>query len=80
MSLAKKTNSPIIPMITTGDYKKKSKNLIVQFGEPFYVGDMLLDEANEKLRSIFIELIKSNYAKFEELDSNRRFNEEMKKL
>lgn len=80
VSLAKKTNSPIIPMVTTGDYKKKSKNLIVQFGKPFYVGDMPLDEANKKLRKVFIDLLKSNYLKFEELDANRKFKNELKKL
>lgn len=80
VSLAKKTGSPIIPMITTGDYKKNSHNLIVQFGKPFYVGDMSLEDANKKLRSIFIELLKSNYLKFHELDSNRKFKEDLKKL
>jgi len=80
VSLAKKTGSPIIPMITTGDYKKNSNNLIVQFGKPFYVGNMSLDDANKKLRSIFIELLKSNYLEFHELDSNRKFKEDLKKL
>ena len=80
VSLAKKTNSPIIPMVTTGDYKKKSKNLIVQFGKPFVVGDMSLEDANKKLRSIFIDLLKSNYSKFEEMDLNRKYKEELKKL
>lgn len=80
VSLAKKTNSPIIPMVATGDYKRKSKNLIVQFGKPFVVGDMSLEDANKKLRRIFIELLKSNYLKYQELDSNRKYKEELKKL
>ncbi len=80
VSLAKKTNSPIVPMVATGDYKRKSKNLIVQFGKPFVVGDMSLEDANKKLRRIFIELLKSNYLKYQELDSNRKYKEELKKL
>ena len=80
VSLAKKTNSPIIPMVATGDYKRKSKNLIVQFGKPFLVGDMSLEDANKELRRIFIELLKSNYLKYQELDSNRKYKEELKKL
>lgn len=80
VSLAKKTNSPIIPMVATGDYKRKSKNLIVQFGKPFLVGDMSLEDANKELRRIFIKLLKSNYLKYQELDSNRKYKEELKKL
>lgn len=80
VSLAKKTGSPIIPMVATGDYKRKSKNLIVQFGKPFVVGDMSLEDANKELRRIFIELLKSNYLKYQELDSNRKYKEELKKL
>ncbi len=80
VSLAKKTGSPIVPMVATGDYKRKSKNLIVQFGKPFVVGDMSLEDANKKLRRIFIELLKSNYLKYQELDSNRKYKEELKKL
>ena len=80
VSLAKKTNSPIIPLVATGDYKRKSKNLIVQFGKPFVVRDMSLEDANKELRRIFIELLKSNYLKYQELDSNRKYKEELKKL
>ena len=45
VSLAKKSDSYIIPCAVTGDYKFRSKNLMVQYGKPFKVGD--LAEANK---------------------------------
>ncbi len=80
VSLAKKTNSPIIPMVTTGDYKHKSTNLIVQFGKPFVIGNKDLETANKELRSIFIELLKSNYKEFEKIDNDRRYRQDLKDL
>ena len=79
VSLAKKSNSPIIPMVTTGDYKKKSKNLIVQFGEPYIVGDKDLETANKELRSIFIDLIKSNYEELAKIEVERKYKEDLKR-
>lgn len=49
VSMAKKTDSWIVPFGITGDYKFRSKNLIIRFGNPFKVGNMELEEANEKL-------------------------------
>ena len=49
VSMAKKTDATIVPCGITGTYKFRTKNLIVRFGEPFKVGDMSLEEANEKL-------------------------------
>ena len=49
VSMAKKTDSWIVPFGITGDYKFRSKNLIIRFGKPFKVGNMELEEANEKL-------------------------------
>lgn len=49
VSMAKKTNALIVPFGLTGDYKFRSKNLCIRYGEPFYVGSMSLEEANEKL-------------------------------
>lgn len=59
VSMAKKTGAPIIPYAIAGDYRLFSKNLIVLFGEPFYVGNMELYEANKKLYHGVIELMKS---------------------
>jgi len=61
VSMAQKTNSPILPMVVTGDYKFKSKNLVVRFGSLFEVGKKDLNQANEALRKIFIEMLKENY-------------------
>ena len=44
----------------TGDYKFRSKNLTVRFGEPFKVGDMTLEEANKKLEEAVGNLMKEN--------------------
>ena len=49
VSMAKKTNATIIPFGLTGDYKFRSKNLVVRYGTPFKVGNMSLEEANDKL-------------------------------
>lgn len=57
VSMAKKTNSPIIPYAITGDYRLFSKNLKVIFGEPFYVGDRDLSDANSELYHRVTELL-----------------------
>ena len=60
VSMAKKTNSKLVPFGITGDYKFRSKNLVARFGEPFEVGDMSLEEANEKLEKAIGDLMKKN--------------------
>ena len=49
VSMAKKTNATIVPFGIVGNYTFRSKDLKAKFGEPFKVGDMDLEEANEKL-------------------------------
>ena len=49
VSMAKKTNAYLVPFGISGDYVFHSKNLTIIFGKPFKVGDMPLDEANQKL-------------------------------
>ena len=49
VSMAKKTNATIVPFGLTGNYKFRSKNLTIRYGTPFKVGDMTLEEANNKL-------------------------------
>ena len=61
VSMAQKSNCPILPMVVTGDYKFKSKNLVVRFGSLYKVGKKDLAKANEELREIFIEMLKENY-------------------
>ena len=58
VSMAKKTNATIIPFAITGDYKWRTKNLTLEFGKPFKVGDMTLEEANDKLYNDILSIIK----------------------
>lgn len=59
VSMAKKSNAPIIPYAITGDYKLFSKKLTVIFGKPFYVNDMELYDANKMLYNRILELMLS---------------------
>ena len=49
VSMAKKTDAYIVPFGLTGEYKFRSKDLKVIFGKPFKVGEMTVEEANQKL-------------------------------
>ncbi len=60
VSMAKKTDAYIVPFGLTGDYKFRSKNLTVRYGEPFKVGDMSVEEANRKLKSEVEKLMLEN--------------------
>ena len=60
VSMAKKTNATIVPFGLTGDYKFRSKNLVVRYGTPFKVGNMSLEEANDKLYHEVEKLMKEN--------------------
>lgn len=60
VSMAKKTNASIIPFAITGDYKWRTKNLTLEFGKPFKVGNMTLEEANDKLYNEILSIIKKN--------------------
>ena len=60
VSMAKKTNATIIPFAITGEYKFRTKNLKIEFGKPFKVDDMLLEEANDKLYHLILDIIKKN--------------------
>lgn len=71
VSMAKKTNSYIIPCAVTGDYKFRSKNLIIRYGKPFKVKNNL-HEANEKLYKEIEKLIKLNLK-----ETNRSLKEEL---
>ena len=63
VSMAKKTNATIVPFGLTGDYKFRSKNLTIRYGEPFKVGDMDLEEANDKLYHEVERLMRENLKK-----------------
>ncbi len=55
VSMAKKTDSYIVPFAVTGDYKFRSKNLVYRIGKPFKVEDDL-EKANKKLEKIVGDL------------------------
>ena len=58
VSMAKKTNATIIPFAITGTYKFRTNNLKITYGKPFKVGDLSLEDANEKLYNIILNMIK----------------------
>lgn len=60
VSMAKKADSYLVPFGITGDYKFRSKNLVIRYGKPFKVTDMELDKANEKLYHEVEILMKEN--------------------
>ena len=61
VSMAQKTGAQVVPFVTTGEYKFRSKNLKVRIGKPFSIGhEEDLDKVNKKLRKTMIELYKKN--------------------
>lgn len=58
VSMAKKTNSYIVPFGIIGDYKFRSKNLKIKYGKPFKVNNMTLEQANTKLFNEVLFLMK----------------------
>lgn len=71
VSMAKKTDSYVVPCAVCGEYKFRSKNLIIRYGKPFKVGDNL-EESNEYLTLEIERLMKENL-----LDTNRTWDEEI---
>lgn len=59
VSMAKKTNSKIVPFAIIGEYKLFSKIKIV-FDKPIDISKLDLEEANQLLRNKIIDLIKKN--------------------
>lgn len=71
VSMAQKTNATIIPYAITGDYKFRSKNLMVRFGKPFQVSqNENLEDANQHLFAEISALMHEN------LKTTNRFLEE----
>lgn len=60
VSMAKKTDSYIVPFAVTGDYKFRSKNLVYRIGKPFKVTNMELPDANKKLEKVIGDLMKKS--------------------
>lgn len=57
VSLAKKTNVPIIPFGTVGEYNGKKGQLITKIGKPIDISNMDLESANKLLRNKILELM-----------------------
>ena len=55
--MAQRTNCNIIPYSITGDYKFRSKNLKITFGEPLSVSKLTVEKANELLYEKVKELL-----------------------
>ena len=70
VSMAKKSDAYIVPFGLTGDYKFRSKNLTVRYGEPFKVGDMTNEEANKKLYEEVERLMLENLNEEKEMRKN----------
>ena len=62
VSMAKKTNSLIVPFGISGDYKFRSKNLRVVVGKPINIEKLTLEEANKKLEKEIGKLIRKGQA------------------
>jgi len=59
VSMAHKTNAQIVPYAITGDYKFRSKNLVIRIGKPF-TPDEDLAKANQRLDQEIKNLMKEN--------------------
>ena len=59
VSMAHKTNSPIVPFVITGDYKFRSENLVVRIGKPIEAMEDLA-QANELLEETMRDMYKEN--------------------
>lgn len=64
VSMAKKTDAVLVPFGISGDYRFRSKNLVVVIGKPFKVGEMDLEEANKKLEKEVGKLMKKGQAMY----------------
>ena len=58
VSMAQKTDSYLVPVGISGDYKFRSKNLRFYIGKPFKINNMTLEKANEKLAKEIGKLMK----------------------
>ena len=58
--MAQRTGCLVYPYSITGDYKFRSKNLTICYGEPLDVSGMSVEEANEKLFETIKELLLKN--------------------
>ncbi len=60
VSLAKKTNSKIIPFGISGEYTGKKGKLVCKIGKPFSIDGMNLEQANDLLRQKILKLMQKD--------------------
>ena len=60
VSMAKKTDSKIVPFAIRGKYKMFKKGLEIEYGDPIDINGLTEFEANELLKSKVLELLKKN--------------------
>ena len=72
VSMAQKTDSYLVPVGIAGDYKFRSKNLRFYIGKPFKVGDMTLEQANEKLAKEIGKLMKMGQKENEKNEKKKK--------
>lgn len=60
VSMAAKTDSYLVPFGITGDYKFRSENLTIRYGNPFKIDANDLESANKKLYHEVEKLMKQN--------------------
>ncbi|MEE1011462.1 MAG: lysophospholipid acyltransferase family protein [Acutalibacteraceae bacterium] len=81
-SLACKNGAMMVPVAVTGEYKFRSKSLCARIGEPFSTKGMSVEEANKKLHSEIVKMIKENldagYGTADEFERMERFEKEAK--
>ena len=80
VSMAQKTNAKIIPYAVSGDYKFRSKNLMIRFGDVITVGkDESLEQANSKLYKSIKELLLENLSETNRSETEEK-NSHMEKI
>lgn len=57
VSFAQKKDATLVPFSIRGKYKIFKKGLAIEFGEPFKINKMTLEEANEKLKKKVLDLL-----------------------
>ena len=55
--MAKRAQSSIIPYAITGEYRFRSRNLQIKYGEPLDVANLTVEEANTLLFNTIKELL-----------------------
>ena len=58
VSMAQKTNAPIIPFAIKGKYRLFGRKLVIEFGKTIYVETNNLEEANDNLRNEILNLFR----------------------